>query len=292
MYFDNPTPEYLLLQNTRLLLHLPSLSHRGEEEKNRIYFYIPYLTRYPLILPPIHQSSLPPPAILPPISRALYKKRQDGQQENQHGRHRRHNHDARTIRIRTGQIRTRAIEANDPAVRDAQTVEIDIEGIVRRRGLGLKGSKEVCVFKRRVRDAELGGGGAEGGGVGVGGCGSGYVPVVGFAWVVAGDAVGFAAVYYAPAAGVGRLHHDDAAVVVGVWISVRGIEGLAWGECPECRVYICGVGEGVLVCRRVCEGLVEERAYAAGGEIGNGGEGGCEVWVCGNGERWCGSESE
>lgn len=42
-----------------------------------------------------------------------------------------------------------------------------------------------------------------------------------------------------------------------------------------------GVGEGVAVCGGAGEGLVEERGYAAAGEVSDGGDGEGEVRGCG-----------
>lgn len=68
------------------------------------------------------------------------------------------------------------------------------------------------VFECGVGHAEAGGGIAEGFCGFVRGSGGGEAPGIRGRRVVAGDAVGFAAVCCAPAAGVLGFFHDDAAV--------------------------------------------------------------------------------
>lgn len=99
--------------------------------------------------------------------------------------------------------------------------------------------------------------------------GGGDAPGVRGRRVLAGDVEGRIAVYDVPAAGPGAGGVGCCAAVAGlargVWIC--GVKGLAGGPGPEVGVREGGVGERILVCGCVGEGVVEEGADAAGGEV-------------------------
>ena len=122
----------------------------------------------------------------------------------------------------------------------------------------MESSEEVRVLECGVGDAEFVGVAAVVLGVAVVGCVIGDTPVVWLGGVMAGYAMVLTAICYSPSPRVRGLHHDDAAVIVGVVALDGAVERLSWRERPHCGLYVCGVGHGILVCCGVGESLVEE----------------------------------
>jgi hypothetical protein len=136
-------------------------------------------TRHTFIFPTAQH--LPPSSslILPPIRRTLHKEGKRCQHEYYYRRNSRHNHNARSIRIRVRQVRTRAVRPDDPAVLHFPAIHIEKHAIV---VCCAQGGKQMCVLERSVWDAELVGRLTGFVGAIVIGCVGRDSPVVGLAW--------------------------------------------------------------------------------------------------------------